>query len=224
MRSYSEAKKWAEGQRQNPSKSWYNLCQQFCRTAVGAGPYGTTAYKAWLYIPAKYKVLRKPPPAGSIAYYRGGAAGHATFAIENEKCYSNDIKRSGKIDICHYLDPVRQWGMVYLGYIIWTPSGYLDIPSNAKPEPEPPKPEPPVAKYIEDGMYIFRTHQDSEKPGEGVGSGAHYLVTGNVMVQLGGGYQASTDVQVVSSPSEDCDKAMYAAHKDRRYLLNGTVK
>ena len=137
IRSYAEAKAFAYGQSIHPSRSWYNLCQGFVRTTVNAAPYGTSALKAWQSIPKVHR-HQGEPPAGSIAYFDypaiEGEAGHSVYVVENGMCFSNDIKVRGEIDLVHYTDIVRKWGMRYLGWIDWTPSGSLNLkPAPAKP-------------------------------------------------------------------------------------------
>lgn len=225
MRTYKAAKAYAESQRKNPTQNWYNLCQKFSRNCVGADVFGGTAYSAWLSIPSEHRHSSSPPPPGSLAYYVSPSltgAGHVVFVVEDGKVYSNDLKRRGMIDLCHYMDPVNKWGMKYLGWIDWTPSGAINLkPDKPKEEPDPN----PIDNLIyEDGMFVFKTHRNKAKDGDGVGDGAHYIVTGNSMIQVAGGYDVSSNVEIIASASEDTDNAMYAAFKGRRFLLNGSVK
>jgi hypothetical protein len=135
MRSYADAKAYALRQiaDANPpdgSGTWLRKCQMFARSCVGSPAWATTALKAWNAIPAGNK-RTGVPRAGSIAYWDlpgvTGEAGHAAFVIENGYVVSTDIKRAGKVDICHYTDIQRKWGMRYLGYIIATPYGSLNL-------------------------------------------------------------------------------------------------
>lgn len=138
MRTYAQAVAFAEYQRRYSSTNWYRQCQGFARQCVGANAFGSTALAAWHSIPSSHRHTGTPPP-GSIAYYddprRSGEAGHAVFVVESGYCYSNDIKRTGKIDKVHYTLITAAWGLRYIGWIDWCPSGYLPVvkPVVAKP-------------------------------------------------------------------------------------------
>lgn len=70
--------------------------------------------------------------------------------------------------------------------------------------------EPPAPAVGEDeDVFVFRTHQNAKPDGDGIGSGAHYLVHSGQAVELAGGYELAGDVPVVSSPSEAGDDAFY---------------
>lgn len=137
MRSYADAKAYAFRQiaDANPpdgTGDWTRKCQMFARMCVGAAAWGSprTALGAWHAIPDTYK-RQGVPRAGSMPYWDlpkvSGEAGHTAFAIENGYVVSTDIKRRGHVDICHYTDIERKWGMRYLGYTIWTPSGLINL-------------------------------------------------------------------------------------------------
>jgi hypothetical protein len=114
--------------------SWRNRCQMVSRLAVGASGWAPSARTAWLAIPLRHKSSHWPPPPGSIAYWGHlhVGNGHATY-VGDGKFFSNDVKRSGQIDTVPIPTRVqdaffvRRWGLPYLGYIVATPSGPLDI-------------------------------------------------------------------------------------------------
>lgn len=129
-KAYQKALNWANQQVTNPTRDWTRMCQSFARTAVHASAFGTTALKAWQSTPIEAKRFTYPPRPGSIAYYvnpKNPGAGHAVFVGDNGKVYSNDIKRTGKIDIVNWNVFQKKWGMQYLGYIVATPSGRLPV-------------------------------------------------------------------------------------------------
>lgn len=123
MRSYAQAKAFAEHERVHPMRNWTFLCQSFARQCVGSPAFGTSALRAWNATPAKWKRTQGPPPPGSIAYYGTKGAGHAVFVVENGMVYSTDIKRKGKIDKVPWDVFPRVWGLKYRGYILRTPAG-----------------------------------------------------------------------------------------------------
>lgn len=129
-KKYQKALDWANSQVVNPTRDWTRDCQMFARSAVHASAFGTTALNAWKSTPNEYRRYTYPPRPGSIAYYVNPAnpgAGHAVFVGDNGKVYSNDIKRTGKIDIVNWNVFQKKWGMKYLGYITATPSGKLPV-------------------------------------------------------------------------------------------------
>ncbi len=130
MRSFEMAKSFAiQESHQARRGGWFNLCQKFSRQCVGAGPFGTTARLAFNGTPAGHRFTTSPPPAGSIAYYGrpDQGAGHAVFAVEGGRVWSNDILRKGQIDRVAWDVFRRRWGLAYRGWIDWCPSGPLSI-------------------------------------------------------------------------------------------------
>jgi hypothetical protein len=142
MRTYEQAQAFAEKQRLSNRAIWFNLCQKFSRSCVGAGGWAPSARKAFNAVPAKWRSTSFPPPPGSIAYY-GSAThgnGHAVFVSGKPGfVYSNDIKRRGKIDLVPWNVFGSAWGMPYRGYITHTPNG---TPLPIKPHATPVKPKP----------------------------------------------------------------------------------
>ena len=96
MRTYGQAKEFAQQQHRSGSASWHNMCQMFSRQCVGAPPFGSSAREAFNRIPAEQRHTSSPPPAGSIAYYgfRDHGSGHAVFAVNGGFVWSNDILRT----------------------------------------------------------------------------------------------------------------------------------
>ena len=129
MRDVDGAMKWLKNQSQNPTQSWNNLCQSMSRQSYGMGPYGSSAREAWRNVKATYRVpITKPSdkewwgsvPRGAILYSDPGyGAGHAWVAAGDGACWSNDYKRSGKIDKCPI--ELKGWNNIHqatVGYIV----------------------------------------------------------------------------------------------------------
>lgn len=161
MRTYPQAIAYAKGQRDNPSDyvQQQGHCQMFARLCVGADVWGDpspilgyrTAMTAWHAIPDKYKAPGKVV-GGGLGYFddpnRNDMAetGHAIyFADWAGNAFSTDIARPGHVDLVHYSLITRKWGMRFLGSIIWTPSGAINLAP--KPKPVPPKPPAPAQTY-----------------------------------------------------------------------------
>jgi hypothetical protein len=64
MRTYGQAKEFAQQQHRSGSASWHNMCQMFSRQCVGAPPFGSSAREAFNRIPAEQRHTSSPPPAG----------------------------------------------------------------------------------------------------------------------------------------------------------------
>jgi hypothetical protein len=135
MRTFKQAKEFAQQQHRSGSQSWFNLCQMFSRQCVGAPPFGTSAREAFNGIPAQSRHTSSPPPAGSIAYYGHSdhGAGHAVFVVHGGFVWSNDIVRRGRIDRVRWDVFVSRWGLPYRGWIDACPSGELPVQDGGGP-------------------------------------------------------------------------------------------
>lgn len=135
MLPYRESLSFAESQRLHPTQDWTNFCQMFSRMCVGADSWAPSARLAFNAIPYDHRHSGKPP-AGSLAYfgYSDVGFGHVVWIKDNAgNCYSNDIKRKGKIDIVKYDVFPEVWGLPYRGWIDWTPSGSIKLYAPDKP-------------------------------------------------------------------------------------------
>ena len=154
MRSYSAAVAWIRSQVTSPTQSWHNLCQSLARQAAGADGWAPSALDAWNSIPSAHRHTSWPPPCGSIAYWGDREPGHATFVgdINGQPVFfSNDFKRDTKVDYTPVTDSLSHpfWGLRYLGWIDWTPSGALDIQKASTPSVKPtPKPTPSSSHVV----------------------------------------------------------------------------
>jgi hypothetical protein len=129
MRTIDEAIEWGRGQVSSPSQSWQGKCQTFVRSCDGVGAWALTAYDAWLRIPAAHRSDAgsvHDAPRGAALYFRHASGdprpGHVVLATKSN-CLSNDIYRKGMIDCAPRDIFASHWGMTYLGWSLWTPSG-----------------------------------------------------------------------------------------------------
>lgn len=128
-RSVDDAIAFAERQAANPTQSWDGLCQSFCRQAYGVPAWASSAKQAWGKIPHDQKHSGGHPddaPRGALIYFDSGTYGHVALAIgksTNDKCYSNDYVERGHIDKAPRDFP--RWGLHYVGWSYWTPSGSM---------------------------------------------------------------------------------------------------
>ena len=129
MRTYVQAKEFAQQQHRSGSASWFNLSQMFSRQCVGAPPFGASARLAFNNTPPDQRHASSPPPPGSIAYYghRDRGAGHAVFAVNGGFVWSNDILRRGRIDRVRWDVFATRWKLPYRGWISACPAGELPV-------------------------------------------------------------------------------------------------
>jgi hypothetical protein len=119
MRSFEQAKEFAQHQHRSGSTSWHNLCQLFSRQCVGAAPFGASARDAFNATSPSARHTSSPPPAGAIAYYG--------FAVNGGFVWSYDILRTGQIDRVRWDVFVSRWRLPYRGWISACPTGELPV-------------------------------------------------------------------------------------------------
>ena len=131
MRSIDEAIAWGRGQVTHPTQSWKGLCQSFVRSCDGVSGWAPTAFDAWEKIPAAHKTAGgdiHSAPRGAALYFKHAAGdprpGHVVLATRTQ-CLSNDIYRSGHIDVAPRDIFISHWHMTYLGWSLWTPFGTM---------------------------------------------------------------------------------------------------
>lgn len=172
MRTYAGMVAFCEAQHVHPTGPrsgglWNGMCQGFAREAVGAAPWAASALKAWFSIPATHRHSGFPR-AGGIAYYDTASVpdyrdfGHATPIVENGYVWSTDALRAGKVDKVPYTFFAAHWGMRYLGWIDWTPSGLIRL----KPTAPAPAPQPVLAyrqgkQVFSSKMHVGQANSDS---------------------------------------------------------------
>jgi hypothetical protein len=129
MRTFEQARDFAQQQHRDGGARWFNLCQMFSRQCVGAGPFGASAREAFNAIAPEHRHTSSPPPAGSIAYYgnRDRGAGHAVFVVHGGFVWSNDILRRGRIDRVRWDVFQTKWNLPYRGWIDACPAGELPV-------------------------------------------------------------------------------------------------
>lgn len=129
MRTYVQAKEFAQQQHRSGSSAWFRQCQMFSRQCVGSPAFGASAREAFNGTPEEHRHESQPPPAGSIAYYGfpGSGAGHAVFVVHGGHVWSNDIVRRGHIDRVRWDVFPSRWALPYRGWISATPFGELPV-------------------------------------------------------------------------------------------------
>lgn len=130
MRSYDMARQFAIHEHHQPRREgWHNMCQMFSRQCVGAPGFGVSAREAFNSVAPDHRHTSKPPPPGAIAYYGrpDQGFGHAVFAVEGGKVWSNDILRRGQIDRVDWDIFIPRWGLAYRGWIDACPAGPLPV-------------------------------------------------------------------------------------------------
>ncbi|SFI62201.1 hypothetical protein [Amycolatopsis sacchari] len=76
-----------------------------------------TAYIHWTQIPASYKHPGDTEvPAGGLAYFSNGGAGHTMISIGNGQFLSNDIHGAGTYTQTTIAEIKQKWGQTYLGW------------------------------------------------------------------------------------------------------------
>ena len=114
------AKAYAEAA--HGTRNWYRRCDMFVAYCYGLGASGySTAAEHSRKIPKEMHHMDRNPPAGATLFW-GGGAGHVALAVGGGKAASNDVRRSGKIDIVP-LEELFKW-MGNHNYEGWTPPYY----------------------------------------------------------------------------------------------------
>jgi hypothetical protein len=131
MRNIQGALDFGHEQVTNPTQSWKGLCQSFVRNSYGVPAWAASAYDAWLRIPDAHKSTGpiESAPRGAAIYYKRNhpgqeRPGHVVLATK-ANCLSNDIYRSGMIDVSARDIFMSHWNMKYLGWSLWTPYGTI---------------------------------------------------------------------------------------------------
>jgi hypothetical protein len=120
-RSTAQAIEWARAQVENPSKNWFNLCLNFVAQAYGWRNAGVHyAIDHFDVGPAHQRFVadRNPPPGALLFWKTGRRPGHVALSLGGGKIATNDILRSGRIDIVDASAPERLWGATYIGWTV----------------------------------------------------------------------------------------------------------
>lgn len=107
-----------------PSGTWYRRCLMLARIAAGqmTGLY-PEADIAFLHTKFRTEPQSQPPAGWLVWYDRGPTAlaasdadaGHVITSAGNGLGYSNDVRRSGRVDLVRLSEPVTRWGYRRVG-------------------------------------------------------------------------------------------------------------
>jgi uncharacterized protein YraI len=114
-----EAVEWAKAHVHETNDSdYYNYCDRINAWAYGFSASGsTTAYVHWTQIPSSYKHPGDTEvPAGGLAFFSNGGAGHTMISIGDGQFLSNDIHGNGTYTQTTIAEIKSQWGQTYLGW------------------------------------------------------------------------------------------------------------
>ncbi|MFG2645947.1 hypothetical protein ACGFYP_33825 [Streptomyces sp. NPDC048370] len=120
-RSTAAAINWARQEAARGGQDWYRACLAFVARTYGWSYSGVQyAIDHYRQMPASMRHDRdRTPPPGALMYWdTGKRAGHVAIYLGGGKIASNDIRRSGYIDIVNATDIETVWGATYLG---WAP-------------------------------------------------------------------------------------------------------
>lgn len=125
QRAVERMRKWrASGSTKSPvGMSWLGHCAH--AVAQAHGHYASvwpSAVNGWFWTPEKYRhngKKAKVPPRGALVFYSGGSNGHGHVGVANGRgeVWQVDIDKPGHIGIADVDEPVRKWGLKYLGWI-----------------------------------------------------------------------------------------------------------
>lgn len=111
---------YAASQVNRPDKTYKNLCLHFTARCYGwAGSGSPSAIRHWKMIASPYKTAASKggtPPAGALVFWEVGKYGHVAISCGDGTVFSNDIKRSGKIDRVPLVYITKHWNAKYLGW------------------------------------------------------------------------------------------------------------
>ncbi len=120
-RSSAQAIEWARAQVGNPSRNWFNLCLNFVAQAYGWRNSGVSYAIDHFDVGAEHQRFRKdrnPPPGALLFWKTGRRPGHVAIYLGGGQIASNDILRTGRIDIVDASAPERLWGATYVGWTV----------------------------------------------------------------------------------------------------------
>jgi hypothetical protein len=134
VRMGQDAIEFAKGQVTNPSQDWFRQCLVFVRRCFNVGPLFTSAEKGYFGTDLRHGTAGTPP-LGVPVWWTNGGDGHVALSAGDGTCFSNDIKRHGKIDRVAISFITRTWGAKYRGWTedvngvhVWRP-GSAPLPT-----------------------------------------------------------------------------------------------
>lgn len=120
-RGSAQAIEWARAQVENPSKNWFNLCLNFVAQAYGwrnAGVHYAIDHFEVGPDDQRFGRDRNPPPGALMFWDTGRRAGHVALSLGGGQIASNDILRTGRVDVVDASAIERLWGAKYLGWTV----------------------------------------------------------------------------------------------------------
>ncbi|KQZ90633.1 hypothetical protein ASD62_16420 [Phycicoccus sp. Root563] len=117
----AEAVTWAKNHRtgpDNPNPAYTNMCDHIAGLEYGWAHSGsTTAYVHWTQIPSTRRYPGdRTVPAGGLAFFSNGGAGHVMISIGGGTFVSNDIHGNGTLTNTTIAEIENKWGAHYLGW------------------------------------------------------------------------------------------------------------
>ncbi|QWF80306.1 hypothetical protein [Amycolatopsis sp. CA-230715] len=118
-RTCAQAVAWAKAHvHTSNNPDYYRYCDRINAWAYGFSASGSaTAYVHWTQIPASHKHAGATSvPAGGLAFFSNGGAGHTMISIGGGKFLSNDIHGNGSYTQTTIAEIKSKWGQHYLGW------------------------------------------------------------------------------------------------------------
>ncbi|TVT18322.1 hypothetical protein FNH05_35585 [Amycolatopsis rhizosphaerae] len=115
----AEAVTWAKAHVHTTyDADYYDYCDRINAWAYGFSASGsTTAYVHWTQIPSGYKHPGDTEvPAGGLAFFSNGGAGHTMISLGGGQFLSNDIHGAGTYTQTTIAEIKSKWGQTYLGW------------------------------------------------------------------------------------------------------------
>ncbi|WP_329625861.1 bifunctional lytic transglycosylase/C40 family peptidase (plasmid) [Streptomyces sp. NBC_01255] len=120
-RSTAGAIGWARQETTGGGRDWYRACLAFVARTYGwsySGVQYAVDHYRQMPVSMRHDRDRTPPPGALMYWDTGQRAGHVALYLGGGKIASNDIRRSGYIDVVNATDIETVWGATYLG---WAP-------------------------------------------------------------------------------------------------------
>lgn len=152
-------------------RRWRGLCLAFVRTCWGFPPTGIyDANEAWRRTTRKR--LKGTPPPGAPIYWAVGKHGHIALSAGNGRCYSNDIRRRGRIDLVPISEITRKWGARYRGWAEDYVGTRLPLSTGGGGGGGGGGERPPARRTVDLSRLIAAAQQDPKRPQGGTTKGS----------------------------------------------------
>lgn len=158
-RTGDAAAEWARRQVDHPVKDFTRLCLQFVRMAFDLPAVYPDAGQAWDHAKFRHPTTdsSRIPRAVPVHFELPSVADHVAFSLGGGLCLSNDIRRSGRIDVVR-IDTIRTaWGAQLHG---WTEdlNGFTIWRRTPAAPPAPPAPVETNVSRARGHLHIARRH------------------------------------------------------------------